>query len=142
MSASERHSSARAPNALGISRRPLGSQAPLAQVLCSIVGTAPLDPRAPSLTVCRLADGQYAVCETTAHETLIIGEPLRLQDAVDLAMCVLRGDPDVAGHPYTAHAIATALLAMLAGAALTAQEAQLGEAGGIVVPFPAARGAS
>ena len=132
----------REPINMRLSRTPLGHQAELARVLSSIVSqNDPFDQRAPSMTVCRLVDGRFAILETTAAGSVVVGSPLSIQDAADLAMGVVNGDAVIASNAYTTHALATVLLGLLAGAALEVTDTQHTDEERVVVQFPSARGA-
>lgn len=133
-------------NPFGIERHRLGAEAHHAQVLCHITSPArdPLDVTAPTLTVCRLPDRRFAACETDGDDVVVVGDPIAHKDAMTLAMNVVGGhDPVIVNDPKVTHALAVALVGLVAGATLMARDAgrRPMPAAPIVVEFPAARGA-
>lgn len=68
------------------------------------------DPRPVSRTVCRMPDGRFVLVETSgagaAMRSAVIGEPLALTDALNMAQRVLAGE---AAEPLTAHCLALAV---------------------------------
>lgn len=66
-----------------------------------------------SHAICRFPDGRYALTETTGGDCVMIGEPIEISEAMNLARSILDGDQVIARAPVAVHSVALMLLALI-----------------------------
>lgn len=83
------------------------------RVIAALPASEPVpNPLHASLTVCRMPDGRYVLCEMSGDVGAVIGQPMSADDAAELARAILaRPSCEVAAPDL--HGLAVALLGVL-----------------------------